>query len=228
MGQTADQLRQEIDQKRDNAAQKIDQIETRVQDTAQQAKDTVRDTAMMARDTVTETLDQTVTKVSETVDQTFSKMKEGFDVKRQAEERPLVTIGAALVGGFLLGGLTGGDKGEHRSSEDRTTGGSSTRSSGGVTNSLREAARTSGLDDAISNIASTLMGSLTERIRSTVDEAFPQLAEMIKSKSGDGAQSSMASGSTTRELGTTGTVVDSSGRTAPYYSDQDRGAGTTG
>jgi hypothetical protein len=40
MGETGDQIRQELDQTRENASQKIDQIETRVEDATQKVKDT--------------------------------------------------------------------------------------------------------------------------------------------------------------------------------------------
>jgi len=165
VGEDADRLRQEIDQKREDAASKIDQIEERMQDTAQMAKDTVRDTTQMAKDTVMETVDQTVAKV-----------KEGFDVHRQVEERPLVAVGAAMLGGFLLGGLLGNDRQGGRSDRDSLHAGES----GGVTASLRQAAQRSGLDDTIEKAASALMGALKEQIGSVVEQSFPQLGERIK------------------------------------------------
>lgn len=89
MGPTADQLRQEIDQKREDAAGKIDQLETRVQETALSVKSEVEETAQ--------------------------KVKLTFDLKHQVEQNPLMAVGVGLLGGFLLGGLMGGDGGGSRS-----------------------------------------------------------------------------------------------------------------
>ncbi|MDP9363699.1 MAG: hypothetical protein M3Q10_05645, partial [Chloroflexota bacterium] len=96
MGQTADQLRQEIEQKRGDAASKIDQIESRVQDTV----GTVQELPQMAKETVSDTVDQVKTSVQNSV--------QNIDLSGQIQQRPLAALGAALAGGFLLGGVMGG------------------------------------------------------------------------------------------------------------------------
>ena len=183
MGQTADQLRQEIDAKREDAASKIDQIEARVTDTAQQAKETVDQTVQNALGTVTKTVDHARDAVSGTVDQ----VKQAIDLKKMAEERPLLALGAALVGGFLLGGLTGGDD-RHRSGsggqQDQYGGnGGSTGHQGGRASGLRGAAQQSGLDETIAVIGGTLMGMVSERLRSTVKESFPEFEDRMRQHS---------------------------------------------
>lgn len=206
MGEDTDRLRQEIDQKRDDAAAKIDQIEAKMQDTAQMAKDTVQDTVQTAKDAV---------------DDTVHKVKESVDLVKQVEERPLAALGAALAGGFLLGGVLGGGKdGRQGRSHDGYAAGAQ---QGGAVSSLRGAARDSGLEEMISGIAGALMGSLSQRLRSTVEETFPQLADQIKQHQGGdaGRRESAASGSRTygREFGTAGsspTMTDAAGRSTPY------------
>lgn len=189
MGEDADRLRQEIDQKRDDAASKIDQIEERMQDTAQMAKETVRDTTQAAKESVMEVVDQTVAKV-----------KEGFDVHQQVEQRPLVAVGAAMLGGFLLGGILGNDRQGGR--YDRN--GVHADNQGGVTASLRQAAQRSGLDDTIEKAASALLGSLKEQISSVVEQGFPQLAERIKQTQGTGGEQRSESEYQTRPGSTPG------------------------
>jgi hypothetical protein len=181
MGQTADQLRQEIESKRGDAASKIDQIEARVTDTAQQAKETVDQTVQSALGTVTETVDHAREAVADTVEQ----VKQSIDLKKMAEERPLVALGAALVGGFVLGGLTGGGDdrnrggGQHYQSPQGQSyqyGGSQA----GRASGFRGAAQQSGLDETISLISGTLMGMITERLRLTVKESFPEFEARMR------------------------------------------------
>jgi len=195
MGQTADQLRQEIDQKRDDAGQKIDAIETRVQDTVQQAKETAQ-----------ETVDDTVAKAKETVDETVQMVKENVDLAKQIEERPLAALGAALAGGFLLGKVMGGGQG-HQPSGGQPSG----APQGGNTGGIRDAVKRSGLDDTLSTAMTALMGMLTEKARSAVDESFPAFAEKLKQQNEQPApppQAGLAAGrevpfqTTTASIGT--------------------------
>lgn len=64
MAQTADEIRRELDQKRDELTRDVDRIE--------------------------------------------AKVKSTFDVARQFEENPLLGVGLAVLGGLLVGRLTGG------------------------------------------------------------------------------------------------------------------------
>lgn len=145
MGQSSDQLRQEIEQHRSDASQKIDDLEARVQDTATQAREQAKGM----------------------VEDTIQTAKESFDFQKQVEERPLVALGVAFVGGMMLGGITGG--GNQQSSSGQ--GGSQQGQGGGGT--LRQAAQRSGLDDTISNAVAALLGSVTDQFKSTLDQNFP-------------------------------------------------------
>src|SRR5215210_3397390 len=127
MGESTDQLRQEVDQKRDDASQKTEQMEEQVTTTAQQVEQKVMDTRQQIEDKVTGTVQQ---------------VKDRIDWRGQVEERPLVAVGVALLGGAVLAGvLKGGDNESHHA---RTgTAGS------GVGNAIRRAARDSGFEDTI-------------------------------------------------------------------------------
>jgi len=186
MGQTADQLRQEIEMKRGDAASKIDEIESRVSDTAQMARSTVE----QAKETVTDTVEEVKGTVTDTVEQVKSSVQ-NFDYQQQIQERPLAVLGAALAGGFLLGGLLGGG--------DKQQGGGQGQYqpyggyAGGRASGLRGAMQSSGLDSQISAIGGTLMGIVSERVRSTVEQNFPEFNEKLRQHS-EQQQSSRSSG----------------------------------
>jgi ElaB/YqjD/DUF883 family membrane-anchored ribosome-binding protein len=154
MGQTADQLRQEVDQKRDDAAQKIDQIQAKVDGATQQVKDTVDDAKQ--------------------------QVKDAFDLRKQIEENPLLALGAALAGGFILGGVLGDDdRDDHRYPRDdggpRTAPYRPQSSSSGVRDSIRKAAKSTGLEDTLNTMVASFMGALGDRVRAIGEEAFPNL-----------------------------------------------------
>jgi ElaB/YqjD/DUF883 family membrane-anchored ribosome-binding protein len=169
VGQSADQIRREIDQSRDDAAAKIDQLQAQVQDTAQGVKDTAQ-----------ETVDKVVDDVKATVDDTVAAVKQNLDLRQQIEQRPLVALGVAFVGGFLLGGVTGNDHHDHRSSGGY--GYAPSRKSNGIVNQgLRSAVQKTGLEDTIANAAAALIGSVTDQAKSTIDQRFPGFADKMQS-----------------------------------------------
>jgi ElaB/YqjD/DUF883 family membrane-anchored ribosome-binding protein len=183
VGESADQLREEIDAKRDDAAAKIDQIEARVYDTAQMARDTVDETMQQARDTVVETV--------ETV-------KQSFDLTHQVRERPWPTLGAAVAGGFMLGRLLEGDDGGRGSEFEPARRYAASYKSGAaavehpqpadagpsaVVSGLRDAAKSAGLDEMVSNLSGALLGVLAERIRAVVEQNFPEFADQMRIQS---------------------------------------------
>ena len=103
MGQTADQLREEIAAKRDDAAAKIDQIEARVQDLPNLAKETVRGTVDASIQQAKDTVDQSLTQAREVVVDKVGTMKQQADLTTKIDERPLAALGIAFAGGYLLG-----------------------------------------------------------------------------------------------------------------------------
>jgi ElaB/YqjD/DUF883 family membrane-anchored ribosome-binding protein len=180
MGQSSDQIRQEIEQHRSDAAQKIDDLEMRVQDTATQARDQAKGM----------------------VEDTIQTAKESFDFRKQVEERPLVALGVAFVGGLMLGAVTGGGGGGQQASS--AYGGS--QQGQGASSTLRQAAQRSGLEDTISNAAAALLGSVTEQFKSTLDQNFPGFSsKMDTAQNTQGGVADKAK-ATQREAGTTTTT----------------------
>jgi len=168
MGQTADQLRDQVDQTREDATEKIQQIEQQVSQTA-------------------------------------DKVKEQLDWRHQIEERPLLAVGAALVGGMILGGLTGGDghprethyqPGSAARNDYRFDGGSH----GGVGAALRNAAKTSGFDETVQHVATAALSTFGDRLRDVAEHNFPGLAEKLHPSNGQPASTATA------------TMSDASGR----------------
>lgn len=168
MGETTDQLRQQVDQKREDASQKIDQIEQQVMNKAQDIE----------------------TKVSDTAQQVKAQM----DWRHQVEERPLVAVGAALVGGILLGGIVG--KGDHRQSTQQQAGMHASQG-GGVTGSVRKAAKDSGLDNAVENFANAAFGMIGERVREMTDRTFPGMLDKVQNAADHISNSSSNASGTT-------------------------------
>lgn len=176
MGQSTDQIRQEIDMNRQNAADKIDQIQSQIENTADQLRSGVQDSAQQVRDQVKGTIDDTV-----------ETMKQSMDMRQQIEERPLVALGAALVGGFVLGGLMGGDDHERPRGEYTRHDGngrdrypSSSQQGGSLGHTIRSAMQKTGLDDTISNAAAALIGSVTDQVRETIDRNFPGFSDKMQ------------------------------------------------
>ncbi len=169
MGQSTDQIRQEIDQKRDDAAGKIDQLETQVKDTADQLKSGVQDTTEQIIDQVKGTVEDSVETVKQSV--------QNVDFRQQIEERPLVALGVALVGGFVLGGMMGGG-GQQQSSSGGQRGSSQSGSS--MSSGIRSVVQNTGLEDTFSNAASALVGSLTDQVKDTIDRSFPGFADRMQ------------------------------------------------
>jgi len=215
MGQTADELRQEIDQKRDNASQKIDQIEQLVTGAADQVKDQV-------------------SQAKEQVTQAKEQIKQTFDWRHQVEEKPLVALGAAFIGGIVLGGITGGgdDRGSHQhhyygqqpqgnGSSQHTVNYGQAAATGGVVAAVRGAAKKAGLDDTIANMADGLMATFSDRIKQIADDAFPGLADKLGGTSSDSAASGSGMpsvGSSSRTPSTTGAAKSDFDQSGAYGS----------
>jgi ElaB/YqjD/DUF883 family membrane-anchored ribosome-binding protein len=187
MGQSADQIRQEIEQSRNDAGKKIDQLQSQVLGTADDLRTNVQDTT-----------EQVIGQVKDTVEQTVESVKESIDIRQYIEQQPILSLGVALVGGFVLGGIMGGSKSDHNHGHQTFSysgGGYPTSSAGAshagpqsapsanqgssVSSSVRAAIQKTGLEDTISSAASALIGSLTDQLKSTLDQNFPGFADKM-------------------------------------------------
>jgi ElaB/YqjD/DUF883 family membrane-anchored ribosome-binding protein len=188
MGQSSDELRQEIDQKRSEAAEKIDRIQAQAQDTSTQIRDQIREGSEQVQDTAQHIREQVQGTVEDSVE-TAKHAIENVDLHQQVQQRPLMSVGAAFIGGMVLGKIMsgGGDShdhgnGNHSYTPPGTTGYSSSpaSSSGGISHSLRNAIEKSGLEETISNAAAALIGNAGEQLRATLDNSFPGFADKLQ------------------------------------------------
>ena len=167
MGKSSDQLREEIDHQREDAGATIDHLQQQGQDQIEGTREQVMESAEQVRDEAKAMVTDTVDSVKQSIEQ--------LDIERHVQERPLMSLGAALVGGFILGGLMGGeDRGQRHQSS-----GYSGEGSGGFTSGIRSAAQKSGLEDTVSNAAAALMGSVTDQLKGMLDQSFPGFSEKL-------------------------------------------------
>jgi ElaB/YqjD/DUF883 family membrane-anchored ribosome-binding protein len=182
MGQTTDELKANVDSTREAATQKIEAIQDQVMETVHQAEQRVTDTAQ--------------------------QVKDKLDWRTQVEQRPLMAIGAAFIGGILLGNMTGkdGGGGHHQYRGDfasPSTGASAMQPSGqssGLSNSIRNAAKDSGLDDTIQSLANGVFTMLGDRVKGMAEQYAPGIADQLgMSGSSSSSSSSKSSGNTTAD-----------------------------
>lgn len=182
MGKSSDELRQEIDQSRRDATSKINQLQDEVQGTAEE----LRTQASGAAEDVRE-------QVNATVNDTIDSVRENVNIEEMVQQRPLVSVGAALIGGFVLGGMLGGGGGGQSRQSGYAQGTSapdygSGHSGGGLGESVRDAFRKSGLEDTFSNASAALISSVTDQVKDTIDRNMPGFSErMDTAKDTDGS-----------------------------------------
>lgn len=170
MGKSSDELRQEIDQSRRDATSKIDDLQDQVQGTAEDLRSQATGAAEDMRD-----------QLNSTVNDTIESVKENVNLDEMVQQRPLVSVGAALIGGFVLGGMLGGGGGGH---SRHAQGGSGAdfgggQPGGGLGDTVRDAFRKSGLEDTFSSATAALIGSVTDQVKNTVDRNVPGFADRM-------------------------------------------------
>jgi len=138
-----------------------------------------------------------IEKIEQQVTQSAESVKESLDWRHQVEQRPLIALGTAFIGGLMLGELTNGD--QHEAPRYSSNGNGASRSSyesrekssqGGVTGAVRHAAQASGAEDAISSAAAALLSTAGQRIKDVIDETYPGFLERYdRSKTASGGVS---------------------------------------
>jgi len=109
-------------------------------------------------------------------------IKENVDIRQQIEDRPIVALGAALFGGYLLGHLLS-DDGSHGHQPPTTAQSVGMASAPGNTirGSIRTAAEKSGLEEMIANTSTALLGSVTDQLKGILDRNFPGFTDKLQS-----------------------------------------------
>lgn len=159
---------------RNDAGQKIDDLKDQLQGNADHMQHQAQETAEHMRSQVEGAVDHTVESI------------QGFDFNRQVQERPLMSLGAALLGGFVLGGMMGGNGQGHQGHADRYPSANDGANAGsqhhgpGIGSQIRNAAKKSGLEDTIENAAAALMGSVTEQVKGTLNSKFPGYSDKME------------------------------------------------
>lgn len=179
MGQSPDQIRHDIDMKREEAAQKIDQIQSQVHDTSDQIKNQVHETSEQVQQTAQQVREQVQGTVEDTVE-TAKHAIETIDLQKHIQDYPLIAAGAAFFGGIMLGKLSssgGGNQQQHQYQPQSSNG---SNQSGGAGANVRTAFQKSGLEDTISNASAALMGQVTDQLKATLDKSFPGFTDKLK------------------------------------------------
>lgn len=205
MGQTADQLRQELDRKREELTKDVDRIEERVMS--------------------------------------------AFDINHQVEQKPLLAVGLAVAGGFLLGSMVGGGSSKPKYEVDRRysrgsyagpgayTGGQSIYSqpapfaaqghtnaeqqhaggpslignvAEGVKESFRRGSGGSTVEDTVSNVTAAITAILVDKAKEMLDQNLPGFADKYE----QARQRGVVGGSA--DDWTTGNGPASSASSSPY------------
>lgn len=120
-------------------------------------------------------------------------------VQSMITERPLVSLGAGLIGGMILGGLLGGSSKDkqrqvwtepHRYSNSSESSGngdqhedhSSSSIAASMTEGLRKAAKQSGLEDHGKSTSNSVMSSLNDSLRSVLSGQLPDFDQKLKER----------------------------------------------
>jgi hypothetical protein len=153
MGQTGDQLRQELDQTREDASQKIDEIQDRVEDATQKVKDTFDVRAQIAERPLV------AAGVAVAGGFLLGSLMSG-DQQQHQEDRYQTSERQQLYPG-------------RQSHESQSQG-------GGVMGAVHSAAKSTGLDDTLNAMAASVVGALTDQLKNMTSEAIPSFSQKFQ------------------------------------------------
>lgn len=122
-------------------------------------------------------------------------------IQAKITQRPLLSLGAGLIGGMVLGGLLGGGRdrrhdtqswsggtrypasvGSTSESGSDQSGGSSGSLTHSMTEGLRKAAKQSGLEERSRSAATSAASSLNDTLRSTLSKQLPGFDERLRER----------------------------------------------
>ena len=124
-----------------------------------------------------------IEKIEQQISQSAESVKQSLDWRYQVQERPLLAVGTAFLGGLILGELTNSDdndsgRRQHASAPGYWQDGRDTPNHHGIMGgTLRQITQTSGIDDALSSAAAAMLGSAGQRIKDAVEETYPGFVE---------------------------------------------------
>lgn len=140
--------------------------------------------------------DEPLLALSEDTDDSTNGMS-GMQAK--IAERPMISLGASLIGGMLLGGLLGGGSDRHRESRSSSEysrypapagstsngdqgdhGQGSSGITASMTEGLRKAAKQSGLEEHGRSTSSSVMSSVNDSLRSVLSQQLPDFDQKLK------------------------------------------------
>jgi len=166
MGETADQLREEVSAARDQAAEKIEMIEQKVGEATQQVKDKF--------DWRRQVDDNPLLAVGAAMigGMALGMMTGGGD---DSSDRHHQSPYASMSGSGAYGRQSNGG--------------------GGLGQMLRNTAKSSGFEDSIQSMSSAIMSAMTDRVREFADKAMPGAGDKLGAGSTSGSQNDWRSSS---------------------------------
>jgi len=203
MGTTADDLRQQVDANRSSAEEKLNMLEQQVTDSAQMIQDKVTGSASMIQEKVADTAQQ---------------IKQSFDWRKQVDDRPLVAVGVAMVGGMLLGKMTSGGSGGGHHAPDIGRGAAG---GGMIAMAMQNAMQKSGLADTMETTMHDLFSTASTRLKDLAKD----MPGMSSGGGGNSGDSTHAGGTNMGNTGSSG--FTGSGGTGTSGSDGS-GLGSSG
>lgn len=127
---------------------------------------------------------------------------ESSGIQAKVTQRPLLAVGAGLIGGIVLGGLLGGGGDRRHDARTRSGGTHYTTASGGstsesgsdqsgassgsvthsMTEGLRKAAKQSGLEERSRSATTSAASSLNDTLRSVLSKQLPGFDERLRER----------------------------------------------
>ncbi|CAN5865462.1 hypothetical protein BH20CHL4_BH20CHL4_11530 [soil metagenome] len=105
-----------------------------------------------------------------------------LDWRRQVEARPLLSVGAAFIGGVILGGVTSGNDDREASCYQYDPSRSQyhpgeRRTDRSLASAVRSAVRASGVEETLSSAVAAALTIAGQRVKEVIDEWYPGFSE---------------------------------------------------
>ncbi len=128
-----------------------------------------------------------IERIEQQVTESAEMVKQNLDWRYQVDSHPLAAVGAAFVGGLLLGGMSGGgddhDRSRHSAYDangNRIDYSREDRHDSGLSGALRQATHDSGVEAAVSSAAAMAMAAAGKRVKEAIGELYPGLVDQYE------------------------------------------------